>query len=146
MIKSNPIPTRWVIHKLENNNTKKKLSHCCEGLEAHVRLPSLRTQQRDWESPGDLILKHSEIWSQNFHRNRGNRHSRLGGHKQNLAWTKTQKKGTVAPQETEPKPPASVGGSPAEVWVSRGSSQGWEDWQQLSGKVPFGLNTLGEHH
>ena len=24
MIKSNPIPTRWVIHKLENDNTKKK--------------------------------------------------------------------------------------------------------------------------
>ena len=23
MIKSNPIPARWVIHKLENNNTKK---------------------------------------------------------------------------------------------------------------------------
>ena len=27
MIKSNPIPTRWVIHKLENNNTKKKKSY-----------------------------------------------------------------------------------------------------------------------
>ena len=36
-IKSNPIPTGWVTHKLENNNTK-KITHHCEGLELHVRL------------------------------------------------------------------------------------------------------------
>ena len=36
-IKSNPIHTGWVTHKLENNNTK-KITHHCEGLELHVRL------------------------------------------------------------------------------------------------------------
>ena len=30
----------------------------------------------------------------------------------------------MTPQETEPKPPASVGGSAAEVWVDRGSGTG----------------------
>ena len=35
MVKSNPIPTWWVTHKLENSNTK-KFSHCCEGADPHV--------------------------------------------------------------------------------------------------------------
>ena len=60
----------------------------------------------------------------------------LGEHKQNLACTKTQKKGAVIPQETKAKLHASVGGSPVEVWVGRGSPQGWDHWQQQSGKVP----------
>ena len=68
----------------------------------------------------------------------GNRDSTLGGHKQNLVHTKTQRKGAVTPQGVEPKLPASsVGGSPVEVWFSRGSSQGWG--QQKSGKVPLGV-------
>ena len=29
--------------------------------------------QKDWESPGNLTLKVSRIWLQNFHRTRGNR-------------------------------------------------------------------------
>jgi hypothetical protein len=52
----------------------------------------------------------------------------------------------VTPQETEPKLPASVGGSLVEAWVSRGSPQGWGDWQQLSGKVPLGIKPLGVPH
>jgi len=36
----------------------------------------------------------------------GNRDSCLGGHKQNFAHTKTQRRGTVTPQEAEPKQPA----------------------------------------
>ena len=56
MIKSNPIPARWVTHKLENNNTK-ELSHCCEGSKPHVRFPSLGIKQRDWEYLGNLALK-----------------------------------------------------------------------------------------
>ena len=61
-----------------------------------------------------------------------------GGHKQNLAGTKIQRKEAVTPQEAEPKLPASVGWPPVEAWASTGSPQGWGDWQQLSGKVPFG--------
>ena len=45
-IKSNPIPTKWVTYKLDNNNTE-KFSHCYEGSEMNVRLPSLGIQQRD---------------------------------------------------------------------------------------------------
>ena len=38
-----------------------KLSHCCEGSEPYIRLPSLGFRQRDWESPGNLNLKTSGI-------------------------------------------------------------------------------------
>ena len=61
------------------------------------------------EGQRNLIIGLSQAW--------GNRHSSLGRHKQNLARTKTQRKGAVTPQETEPKLPAIVGGSPAEAWV-----------------------------
>ena len=122
-INSNPIPTEWVTHELENNNIKEVLPLLCEGSEHCVKLPSLGTRQRDWESPGNLTLKASGIWfllPWNFH-NTGETDSSFRGHKQNLACTKTQRKGTVTPQETDPKPPASVGGSAVEVWVDRGS-------------------------
>ena len=42
----------------------------------------------------------------------------------------------MASQETEPKLPTSVGGPPVEVWVGRGSPQGWG----LEG--PLDLNPL----
>ena len=42
----------------------------------------------------------------------------LGGHKQNLVHTRTQEKGAVTPQETDPDLPVSVQYSLAEVWVS----------------------------
>jgi len=48
----------------------------------------------------------------------------------------------LTPQETNPKLPATVEGSPVESWVGKDSPQGW-DWQQLSGKVPFDVNSLG---
>ena len=49
----------------------------------------------------------------------------LGGHKQNLVHTRTQEKGAVTPQETDPDLPMSVQESLAEVWVSGGLLQGW---------------------
>ena len=42
----------------------------------------------------------------------------------NLVHAKNQRKGAVIPQETEPKLPVSVGWSPMEAWLGRGSSQG----------------------
>ena len=42
----------------------------------------------------------------------------LGGHKQNLI--RTQEKGTVTLQETDPDLPVSVQESPVETWVSGG--------------------------
>ena len=47
------------------------------------------------------------------------------------------------PKETDPKLPASVGGSPVELGVGKGSPQGWG---HQSGKVPLGINSLGGHH
>ena len=44
----------------------------------------------------------------------------LGGHKQNLVCTRTQEKGAVTPQDTEPDLPMSVQESPAEAWVDSG--------------------------
>jgi len=58
----------------------------------------------------------------------------LGGtNKQNLVCTKTQGKAAVMPPtspphqppETEPDLPASVAGSPVEVWVGSSSLWGW---------------------
>ena len=42
----------------------------------------------------------------------------LGGHRQNLVHTRTQEKGAVATQETEPDLPVSIPGSPAEAQVN----------------------------
>ena len=48
----------------------------------------------------------------------------LGGHKQNLVCTRTQEKGVVTPQETDPDFPVSVQESLAEAWVSGDLLQG----------------------
>ena len=47
----------------------------------------------------------------------------LGGHRQDLMHTRTQEKGAVIPQETDPDLPTSVQESPAEGWVSGGLMQ-----------------------
>ena len=75
-----------------------------------------------------------------------NRDFTLGGHKQNLVCTRTERKGAVTPQETEPDLPASVGGSPVEAWVGSGSLWGQGHWQQQSWKMPLGVSPLGVHH
>ena len=80
---------------------------------------------------------------QDFHRSLGNRDSSRGVHKQNLVYAKTQKKGVVTPQETEPKLPIRVGGSPVELRVGRGSLQGQWHWQRQAWKAPFGISPLG---
>ena len=53
----------------------------------------------------------------------GLRKQTIGGHKQNLVSTRTQEKGAVAPQDTEPDLPVSVQESLAEVWVNSGLLQ-----------------------
>ena len=44
----------------------------------------------------------------------------VGGHKQKLVCTRTQEKGAVTPEETDPDLPVGVQESPAEAWVSGG--------------------------
>ena len=98
MIKSlDEWPTNWRTIILN------KFFHCCEDSEPLIRLPSLGIQQRAWESPGNLTLRASGIWLQDFHRTGGNRDSSLGEHKQNCVHTETKRKGAVTPQEAEPK-------------------------------------------
>ena len=48
----------------------------------------------------------------------------LGGHKQNLVCTRTQEKGVVTPQGTEPELLVSVCESLVEVWVNSDRLQG----------------------
>ena len=48
----------------------------------------------------------------------------FGGHKQNLVSTRTQEKGAVTTQETDPDLPVSIQESLAEAWVSGGLLQG----------------------
>ena len=52
--------------------------------------------------------------------------------------TKTQRKGAMTPQETEPKLPASVGGPPVEARIGRSTPQGWGHWKQGLGRFPLG--------
>ena len=49
----------------------------------------------------------------------------LGGHKQNLVRSRTQEKGAVTPQETDPDLPMSVQEPPVEASVGGGLLQGW---------------------
>ena len=50
----------------------------------------------------------------------------LGGNRQNLVHTRTQEKGAVTPEETDPDLPVSVQVSLVEAWVDRGLLQGQE--------------------
>ena len=47
----------------------------------------------------------------------------LGGHKQNIVCARTQEKGAVIPQETDPDLTVRVQQSPAEAWVGDGLLQ-----------------------
>ena len=49
----------------------------------------------------------------------------VGVHKQKLVCTRTQEKGAVTPQETDPDLPISVQESPVKAWVGGGLLQGW---------------------
>ena len=49
----------------------------------------------------------------------------LGGHKQNLVFTRTQKKGATAPHEADPDLPVSVQESLAVAWVRGGVGPWW---------------------
>ena len=55
-------PTNW------RTIITRKFSHCCKSSRAHNRFPSLGIWQKDWESPGNLNMKASGIWLQNFQR------------------------------------------------------------------------------
>ena len=68
-------------------------------------------------------LTHHRATRTYLHRTGENRLS--DGHKQNLMPTRTQEKGAVTPQETDPDLPVNVQESLAEAWVGGGLLQGW---------------------
>ena len=50
-IKSNPIPTRWMAHKVDNNNTK-EVAPLLRGFWTPFQASKSGTWQKDWESQG----------------------------------------------------------------------------------------------
>ena len=121
-IKSNPIPAEWVTHNLENINTKEVLPLLWSFKTPHqASQPGDPTKglgiprKSDLEGQWDLITRLPQDWG-----------------KQRLQSWRTQTK-FYAYQDIEERSSdsignwtkaASVGGSPVEVWVSRGSLQG----------------------
>ena len=111
-------PTNW------RKIMPKKFSHCCGGSEPHIRLPRLKDptkelgipRKSDLEGHQDLI-----IW---LPQDLGKQRLQSWRAQTNPVHIKSQRKGSVTPQKTEPTLSASVRGSPVEVWVGRGSPQG----------------------
>ena len=64
----------------------------------------------------------------------------LGGHKQNLANTRTHEQGAVSSQTTEPDLPVSVQEplEEAEAWIESGLLQGQGHWIKQCGRKSFG--------
>ena len=96
----------------------------------HNRFPNLRVQQRNWEFSGNLTLKASGIWLQDFHRTGKQRF--LEGTNKNLVCTRTQKKGAMTPQETETDLSVHVRKSLEEAWVDSSLPWGQIHWLQQS--------------
>ena len=89
-----------------------KFLHCCKSSRAHKRFPNLGNPGKRLKTPGEFDFESQWYLTAELPQDWG---KRLGGHKQNLVPTKTQGKGAVAPQETEPDLPVSVLESPAEA-------------------------------
>ena len=122
MIKSNSIPARWVFHTLENNNTKEVFPLLWRfWAPRQVSQPGDlmkglgNTKESDLEGQWDLIIGLPLYCGK-----QGLQSCRA----QTKSYTpQYQRKRAVTPQETEPQLPASIGGSPVEVWVGSGSTQ-----------------------
>ena len=131
------IPAGWVTHRLKNNNTKKfctivKVLNCRSGFPAWGSKKGTGNTQAIWPW-GPVGFDYRPF------RGLGETEAPvLRRHKQNFACTKTQRKGVMTPQETEPKLPASAAGPPVEAWADRDLPL--EHW-----KVPLGINSLAVH-
>ena len=109
---------------------------------AHQETPQRLSQTCLWVSPVEvwvssgllqgqgLWVQQSWVWHKPFWRRLPlTPPSELTGlGKQNLVHTKTQEKGAVTPQDTDPDLPVSVQESLGESWVNSGLPQGWGPW------------------
>ena len=94
-------------------------------LMTHNRFPNLGIWQRGWEPPENLTLKAMGF---DYRTYTGLGKQTLGEHRQNLVHIRTQEKGAMTPQETDPGLPVSVQESLEEAWVSSGLLQGGRHW------------------
>ena len=88
----------------------------------------------DLEDQWDLTIGLPQDW--------GNRDSSLGGQKPNLACTKTQGKGAMTPQETEPELPLTLEGL---LWRC-GPTEARRDGGTSLGRSFLDVKRLGGHH
>ena len=133
-IKSNPIPAGWVTHKLENNNTKEVLA-----LLWRFWIPVFQA----WEFKKGTVNPQG-IWPSrpvgfDYRTFRGVGEKDSSWRPQTkLTRTKTERKGAVYPQETEPKLPAVLEGL-----GQRGLPEGRGHREHQARKAPLGMNPLG---
>ena len=134
-IQANPIPAGWATCKLEDNNTEEALP-----LLWTCRAPRQAPQSGD-TAQGLGIPRESAPEDQwdlitGLPQDKGEQRSHSWRAQTKLVCTKNQGKGAVTPQATEPDLPPGVGGSPVQMWVGHGSSQGWGHRQKGSWEVP----------
>ena len=136
---------------MENNNTKEVFP-----LFWKFRTPCQASQPRDLTKglgiPRESVLEGQKNLITGLPQHWGKQRLQSWRHSQNLLCTKTQREGAVTPQTTEPKLPASVGGSPVVARAGRGSptgmgvraasSQEGPPWHKLSWGSP--LTTIAE--
>ena len=101
MIKSNPMPTEWVIHQLENNSYQRSSLTVVKVLSPTSDFPAWGSDkgtgnsQGTWpRSPVGLIIGLPQDW--------GKQRLQTWRAHTNLAHTKSQRKGAVTPQEAAP--------------------------------------------
>ena len=100
----------------------KTFSHCCASPRPHNRLPNLGVWQKEWESPGNLALQFSWIWSHNFYRP-GNKRLLEGTDK--TACTRESRRKEPWPRKRLRQTYLCVWEALEQVWVSDGLLRGW---------------------
>ena len=127
-IKSNPITVRWVTHRLENRNTKDVLTLLwrfwtpCQFSQPEDPTKGLGIpRESGLEGQWDLIRGLPEYW--------GKQTPVLEGTNKILHAPRPRGEEPWPHRKPKSKLPASVGGSPVEAWVSRGSPQAQRHWK-----------------
>ena len=134
---SNPIPTGWVTHRLENDNIREALVllwrfwTSCQAFQPGDSTKGLGIpRESGLKSQWDLIIGLPE--------DKGNRDCSLGGHKLNFACTKTESRGAETPQELN-QSYWLVLEHLMKAWDSRGLPQRRGPWKVLLGINPLGV-------
>ena len=105
MIKPNLIPARWVTHKLDSSNINSSLT-VGQVLSPASGFPAWGSSTGTGSPPEIWLWKPEGL---HFHGTGGNRDFTLGGHKQNIAWTRTHRKKSSDPTGIWTRPTCSCG-------------------------------------